>query len=90
MKYMSRKDWRNYISGRSNKGLDPEKTAAIIRDWINVYLKESQTGTEGLQKALSGQSGDPAYTARMSAILKRWNQIQCLCEDALSATDSHD
>lgn len=90
MKYMSRKDWRNYISGRSDKGLDPEKTAEIIRGWIDVYLKESQIGTEGLQKTLIEESGDPAYTARMSAILRRWNQIQCLCEDALSATDSHD
>lgn len=88
MKYMVRKDWRNYVAGHSTKGLNPEKTAEVIRGWINVYLNEAQVGMEGVQKALN-ESEDPAYASRISAILRRWTQIKSLCEDALSATSSN-
>jgi hypothetical protein len=95
MKYMTRKNWRNYILGHSTRGVDSKNTANVIRDWIETYLKESKTTIEILEKMLTKKTPAPGGVAeagsdewekkKVTMLLGRWNQIKRLCEDALGS-----
>ncbi|EYE98074.1 SET domain-containing protein [Aspergillus ruber CBS 135680] len=84
MKYMDRNDWRSMMDSNSNKGIDIQKTAKAISDWINAYLKECETSIESLETNIAAEQ-DERRSARVSMILNRWKQIKSLCEGALDA-----
>ena len=94
---MNSEDLEKYLFGKSTKAVDPQRTADIIRGWVNIYLKESETAIENLQAMLRKEH--PSQTLKdtgndwsredkkVSTILRRWNQIKSLCEDALNSLD---
>jgi hypothetical protein len=43
LKYMTRRDWRNFVLGLSTRGINTAKQNTIIRGWIGAYLKEAET-----------------------------------------------
>ncbi|KAE8353124.1 hypothetical protein BDV28DRAFT_148373 [Aspergillus coremiiformis] len=90
LKYMSKRDFRIYIEGRSKRAFDGGKSAQVIRGWIGVYLKESETTMEIISSMLEKLSdarklGDREKweKERLQMLLGRWRQIQELCEEAL-------
>ena len=89
MKYMDRNDWRSMMDSNSNKGIDIQKTAKAISDWINAYLKECEMAIESLEANIAAGQ-DERRNARVSMILNRWNQIKLLCEGALDAVVQED
>ncbi|RJE25384.1 SET domain protein [Aspergillus sclerotialis] len=99
MKYMNSKDWQNYIPGTSSEGVDAQRTADVVRGWINIYLKESLTAIENLQAMLTKEQSSGALThtedgahsesRKVSTILRRWIQIKYLCEEALKSVSSN-
>lgn len=72
------------MDSNSNKGIDIQKTAKAISDWINAYLKECETSIESLETNIAAEQ-DERRSARVSMILNRWKQIKSLCEGALDA-----
>jgi hypothetical protein len=85
---MSKRDFRIYIEGRSKRAFDAEKSAEIIRGWIEVYLKETETTiktiTAMLGKLSTGDS-EKWERERLGMLLSRWGQIRELCEMAMEA-----
>lgn len=79
MKYMTRRDWRNYVLGHSTKGVNAAKTEKAIQEWIQIYAKEA----DATIAALRSSSEHQIYTHKTEVLLKRWNQIKCLCGQAL-------
>lgn len=79
MKYMTRRDWRDYVLGHSTNGVDAAMTEKVIREWIQVYTKEADTTIA----TLKASSGDPICTQKTEVLLKRWSQIRRLCGQAL-------
>jgi hypothetical protein len=96
MKYMTRWDWRNFVLGLSSRGVDSQKTAKVIRRWIEVYVDESKTTLNILENMLT-EVTTPRGAAKpglkesekdkVAILLNRWKQIQWLCMDALGATE---
>ncbi|KAI2842327.1 hypothetical protein CBS11852_4352 [Aspergillus niger] len=94
LKYMNTRDWRAYVCGRSERGVDEQKTANVIRGWVEVYLKEC-IGTieiiENMIQDLGEEIGDSDKKIRSKAwereklqmLLDRWGQIRRLCESVL-------
>lgn len=82
---MSRRSWRNYIQGRG-AAPDSTKVNAIIRDWIEVYLKETDDTTNKLQDMHSTES-DNSVRSKMNMLMRRWEQIKQLCNGALIKLD---
>jgi hypothetical protein len=94
MKYMTRKDWRNYVLGRSKKGKSSKKTSKIVAGWIETYLKESETAIGMIEQALKEAQRSQVDGALRSVdwehsiattLQSRWDKIKRLCEDALDA-----
>lgn len=85
MKYMTNARWRDYVQGRS-QGVEG-KIASILHDWISAYLKESMTNIRILEDMqLRQQSESQVWKKeKIDLLLKRWNQIKALCEDASKA-----
>jgi hypothetical protein len=78
---MTRKDWRNFVTGVSTRGVDAAKTSAVVRGWIEAYLREAE---ETIALLLS-----PEQETKLNTLLARWNQIQRLCgkaTDVIAAT----
>ncbi|KAL4807604.1 hypothetical protein BDV18DRAFT_106062 [Aspergillus unguis] len=84
IKYMSDPDWRNYVTGVSERGFDKNKTADIIRGWIGIYLEECSIKTESLIR-LSETISAESEREKLDSMLDRWRQIRCLCQSAMSA-----
>jgi hypothetical protein len=78
MKCMSRRNWRNYIQGR---GAPPNsaKVNAIIRNWIDIYLKEAGVTMAKLEEMLSKEK-DGLAEGKIKMLIGRWEQIKRLCE----------
>lgn len=79
MKYMTRKDWRDYVLGHSTNGVDAAMTEKVIREWIHIYTEEADITIA----TLKASSGHQIYTEKIEVLLKRWSQIKCLCGQAL-------
>jgi hypothetical protein len=84
LKYMTRRDWRNYALGYPTKGCDAQKSNAIIQEWIRAYAKEADTTIAALE-ALGSREMDEKCNGKVSTLLRRWNQIKGLCDKALEA-----
>ncbi|KAL4894164.1 SET domain-containing protein [Aspergillus ambiguus] len=84
IKYMALDDWRNYALGYSAKGVDADKTTAIIKEWIAAYANEAHTTTSLLKNAASGEQ-DPKNQEKLAWLLRRWRQIEDLCKTATEA-----
>ncbi|GIC86574.1 uncharacterized protein Aud_002948 [Aspergillus udagawae] len=84
LKYMTRRDWRNYALGYSTKGCDAQKSNAIIQEWILAYAKEADTTIAALE-ALGSKEMDQKYTGKVSTLVRRWKQIKGLCDKASEA-----
>lgn len=82
LKYMTRRDWRNWVSGHSVKGVNAQKTAAIMRDWIRLYAEEADTTIAVLQAT---KPHERDQVAKIGLLLKRWEQIRALCSMAMQA-----
>ncbi|KAL4931982.1 uncharacterized protein BDV17DRAFT_301531 [Aspergillus undulatus] len=82
IKYMSRQNWRDYLGGDAEEGFDEEKSASVIRDWIEEYLRECSVTFDALTKA-SKNTNDDSEKEKLGLMLARWKQIQQLCESAI-------
>jgi hypothetical protein len=82
---MSRRSWRNYIQGRG-PAPNPTKVNAIIRDWIEAYLKEAKVATDTLEKKLS-EGKEDSLQSKIKTLLGRWEQIKQLCDGVISKLD---
>ncbi|RAL10564.1 uncharacterized protein BO97DRAFT_393889 [Aspergillus homomorphus CBS 101889] len=84
MTYMTLKDWQNHVLGYSMKGVDEEKSASVIRNWINTYIGEADTTIRHLESLPS--AGDDQLRPEMAQmLLTRWKQIRHICLRALDA-----
>lgn len=87
LKYMTRRDWRNYVLGHSSKGVDARKTEDIIREWIKGYARETSAVINTLEGMKGSSEVDRGLGGKVDMLLKRWRQIDGLCRQALE-TDS--
>lgn len=79
IKYMTPKNWQNYVLGYSTKGVDDKKTETIIRKWIKAYAGEASTTIAKVGDMTSQTDG------RIEMLLRRWKQIYDLCQQAVEA-----
>lgn len=86
MKCMSRRNWRNYIQGLGSAAPNYAKVNAIIRAWIEAYLKEANVATNTLEKMLSEEKED-SLRSKIKMLLGRWEQIKQLCDGVISKLD---
>lgn len=82
---MSLRDWRKYVLGQSDRSVDRQKTAAVIREWVNKYLNESKTTMDTVEnmKSQASAADSKREIERLDVVLGRWKQIQRLCEKVL-------
>ncbi|KAL4871092.1 hypothetical protein BDV12DRAFT_164779 [Aspergillus spectabilis] len=89
IKYMSRRDWKNYIARTSERGFDADKSAEIVGGWIRAYLNECTVTIDAIYDVSTESDGDAAKSEAMKEkldlILARWKQIQRLLESAIQA-----
>ncbi|KAE8131589.1 hypothetical protein BDV38DRAFT_275810 [Aspergillus pseudotamarii] len=93
LKYMSKRDFRIYIEGRSKRAFDVEKSAEVIRGWIGVYLEECERTMEIIGSMLERLGGSRRRSSdgkkwekgRLEMLLSRWGQIKQICEKAINA-----
>ena len=87
MKYMTRKDWRNYVLGMPAKSFNASKSSTIIQGWIRAYMKEADKTIAALDLRLApGQPND--HVEKLEMLRGRWRQIKDLCGQALKAVAS--
>ncbi|RHZ47288.1 uncharacterized protein CDV56_104428 [Aspergillus thermomutatus] len=75
LKYMTRRDWRNYALGYSTKGCDAQKSNVIIREWIRAYAKEADTTIAALE-ALGSREMDQKCNGK---VWKRFPAEEARC-----------
>lgn len=80
---MTHSDWQNYVLGHSTKGVDEKKSETIIREWIGIYAKEASTAIATLKDMKSSDGADQTHGGKLGILLKRWRQIEELCQQAL-------
>ncbi|KAL4949197.1 hypothetical protein BDW69DRAFT_198297 [Aspergillus filifer] len=83
IKYMTREQWRDYVNDVSEEGFDGEKTAGVIRGWIEEYLRECDEALNALE-GLSKGTVAGSDKEKLELVLARWRQIQQLCEGAIN------
>lgn len=83
---MSRRDWRGYIQGHGSAEPNSAKVNSIIRDWIEVYLKEASVAIDNLETMLKAETVD-STVSKIKVLIDRWNQIKHLCEETVSKLD---
>ncbi|RAK92629.1 SET domain-containing protein, partial [Aspergillus costaricaensis CBS 115574] len=83
--YMPLRLWQDYVLGYSTDGVDEKMSAAVIRGWIGVYIKEADEAMARLEDLYIAQTEDQGVV-RM--LLKRWRQIRALCEEAIDRMSS--
>ncbi|GLA33708.1 hypothetical protein AnigIFM63309_000542 [Aspergillus niger] len=83
--YMPLRLWQDYVLGYSTEGVDEKMSAAVIRGWIGVYIKEADVAIARLEDLYIAQTEDQGVV-RM--LLKRWRQIRGLCEEAVDRVSS--
>ncbi|RAH53412.1 ribosomal N-lysine methyltransferase [Aspergillus piperis CBS 112811] len=94
LKYMNLREWRAYVNGRSERGVDAQKTASVIRGWVEVYLKECIGTMEVIANMLGDlgeeiadnnkEIGSKAWEReKLQMLLDRWGQIRRICEGVL-------
>ncbi|RJE23211.1 SET domain protein [Aspergillus sclerotialis] len=81
VKYMTRKDWQNYVLGHSTKGVNSVTTRKVIQAWIHTYTKEAETAVGTLRSC----SERHMYPQKIEMLLKRWAQIICVCVKAIDS-----
>ncbi|KAL3466774.1 hypothetical protein BJX64DRAFT_284327 [Aspergillus heterothallicus] len=84
-KYMSLKDWQNYTLGHSTQGVDVEKSAKVIHEWISTYIEEADAHIDELKERGRGDM-DQVDEGRSQLSIKRWIQVKELCSKALEET----
>ncbi|KAE8373187.1 hypothetical protein BDV26DRAFT_297168 [Aspergillus bertholletiae] len=89
LKYMSKREFRIYIEGRSKRAFDAEKSAEVIQGWIRVYLEECERTMEIIESLLEKLGGSRRRSdrerwekGRLEMLLSRWDQIKKICEKA--------
>lgn len=82
---MTHSDWQNYVLGYSTKGVDEKKSETIIREWIGIYAKEASAAISALKDMESSGGADQTQGGKLRILLKRWRQIEVLCQQALEA-----
>ncbi|GKZ36961.1 hypothetical protein AbraIFM66950_008227 [Aspergillus brasiliensis] len=83
--YMPLRDWQDYVLGYSTEGVDEKMSAAVIRGWIKVYIKEADVAIARLEDLYLAQTEDQGV---IRMLLKRWRQIRSLCEEAVDRVSS--
>ncbi|RAL14890.1 ribosomal N-lysine methyltransferase [Aspergillus homomorphus CBS 101889] len=56
LKTMTRRDWKLWLSGRSQRGFSAEKSAEVKRGWIEVYHWESEMVIARIERILVDDS----------------------------------
>lgn len=92
LKYMSKRDFRIYIEGRSKRAFDAEKSAEIIRGWIGVYIQECEETVGIIGSMIDQLSGSMKLgrdkkweKERLEMLRSRWGQIRGICVKAMEA-----
>lgn len=80
---MACKDFQNYVQGRATKAFDTRKTWNIIREWIEIYLQESNTTIEGLELLGAQSEEQDGHKNKVASLRRRWEQIRVMCQNAL-------
>jgi hypothetical protein len=80
---MPSKDFRSYVQGRATQAFDTRKTWDIIREWIEIYLRESNTTIEALESLRAQSEGQVGHQNKLSSLRRRWEQIRVMCQNAL-------
>ena len=83
--YMPLRLWQDYVLGYSTDGVDEKMSAAVIRGWIGVYIKEADEAVARLEDLYIAQTEDQGV---IRMLLKRWRQIRALCEEAIDRVSS--
>ncbi|GIK00928.1 hypothetical protein Aspvir_004958 [Aspergillus viridinutans] len=83
VKYMPSNDFRSYVQGRATRAFDTRKTWNIIRDWIEIYLRESNTTIEALESLRAQSEEQVGHQNKVASLRSRWEQIRVMCQNAL-------
>jgi hypothetical protein len=79
---MPSKDFRSYVQGRATKAFDTRKTWDIILEWIEIYLRESNTTIEALESLRAQSEGQVGHQNKLASLRRRWEQIRVMCQNA--------
>lgn len=86
MKHMPRRSWRKYVRGEG-PGPDERHVNRTIAGWIAAYTKEAGVALEKLHEMLRAEQ-DESVKRKGERLVRRWEQIRRLCEEAASKLDS--
>ncbi|KAI9375968.1 hypothetical protein BJX61DRAFT_492066 [Aspergillus egyptiacus] len=96
IRYMSSRKWEDYVLHHSLNNTDREIMTDIINGWVRAYLKECDSTIQTLSTMRREVSSVPATNGegasvpvKLSTLLKRWEQIRCLCEATLHGSSRH-
>lgn len=79
---MKEEDWRNHVLEGVTQGLDEDRSEATLKKWILAYATEAQTTIIALQTAIENDTTVQAHRQKAEMLLRRWEQIRDLCENA--------
>ncbi|KAJ5613545.1 hypothetical protein N7528_007199 [Penicillium herquei] len=85
LKYMKDEDWRNHILEGSIDGVDEQKSAEIIKEWLDIYALEADATTRAIKMALASNPVAQAHPEKVEILLRRWEQIKQICDSAAKA-----
>ena len=82
--YMNENDWTNHLEG-STEGVDEKKSEAIIQRWLKTYATEADVTMKALRRTIESDAVPQTHRAKAENLLRRWEQINSICESASSA-----
>ncbi|PYH41609.1 ribosomal N-lysine methyltransferase [Aspergillus saccharolyticus JOP 1030-1] len=88
LKTMNRRDWKLWITGRSQRGFSLQETTKVIRGWIEVYRQECTVMIERIDGMLGKVAISEWERGRYEMLVERWRQVKALCEGGLEAIAS--
>ncbi|KAL4889503.1 hypothetical protein BDV59DRAFT_116587 [Aspergillus ambiguus] len=85
LKFMTREAWKAYVENGSPVS-GTEKSTNLLNRWIGVYVQESNIVISIIQSMLhriQPEADREGEKQKLELLLKRWKQIQQLCQTAL-------
>ncbi|OGE54453.1 hypothetical protein PENARI_c006G05102 [Penicillium arizonense] len=82
LSYMKEEDWRNHVLEGMTHGLDEDRSEVTLKRWILAYATEAQATIIALQTAIDNDTTVQAHRQKAETLLRRWEQIRNLCENA--------
>ena len=82
---MKEEDWRNHVLEGSTEGVDERQSEAIIKGWLQTYATEADATINAILAAMESNVVVRAHRQKAETLLRRWKQIQNICERASKA-----